>query len=77
MDDVFVKVVEFEQEIIRLKELNHEMLAALRFCYKMLRGGNESINDDNGESELTLESGDEWVHCMTLIEQIENNVEEG
>ena len=77
MGDVFVKVVELEQEVIKLKELNREMLAALRFCYKMLKGGSESINDDNGESELTLESGDEWVHCMTIIEQIVNNVGEG
>ena len=57
-----------EAELARLKELNREMYKALDKALHLLKTGKEDINDDTGDSGLTLQSGDFWVSTMNDIE---------
>ncbi len=42
----------------------------LKFILNVLTNGKETINDDNGETELVLTSGDEWVACMSMVKNL-------
>ncbi len=50
--------------------ITQEMIEVFKFTLRMLKGGREVVNDDSGESELVLTSGDEWVSCILKIERI-------
>ena len=59
-----------EAENARLKELNQEMYEVLNKALHLLKTGKEEINDDTGDSELTLQSGDFWVSTMNDIVRV-------
>ncbi len=54
-----------EQDLL-IKELTD----TLKLAHRVLMGGKEEVNDDNGETELILTSGDEWVALMVKIENV-------
>ena len=47
-----------------------EMYRVLDKALHLLKTGKEEINDDTGDSELTLTSGDFWVSTMNDIERV-------
>jgi len=51
-------------------EIAEEMYKVLDKALHLIKTGKEEINDDTGDSELTLTSGDFWVSTMNDIERV-------
>ena len=51
-------------------DIAEEMYKVLDKALHLIKTGKEEINDDTGDSELTLTSGDFWVSTMNDIERV-------
>ena len=51
-------------------DVAEEMYKVLDKALHLIKTGKEEINDDTGDSELTLTSGDFWVSTVNDIERI-------